>query len=150
MKGQTRCRRRRIKKYDHENGGELGYAGVGSSALRILRQPKASALGGHPSSPTHEFIRGFLCLRSRYKKKEAALPQHYLSPNQIKPNYIFRKSSSSLKNQRSYCKKYNYKFFNNSLFFLIDSAKIWPFFEKIKSFLEKGYFVSFANKAHFA
>jgi len=28
------------------------------------------------------------------KKKEAALPQHYLSPNQIKPNYIFRKTSS--------------------------------------------------------
>ncbi len=39
---------------------------------------------------------GFLPLPSgRGKKKEAALPQHYLSPNQIKPNYIFRKTSSN-------------------------------------------------------
>ena len=39
---------------------------------------------------------GFLPQPSgRGKKKEAALPQHYLSPNQIKPNYIFRKTSSN-------------------------------------------------------
>jgi len=43
------------------------------------------------------------------QKKEAALPQHYLSPNQIKPNYLllflFR---SCYTNIRPLCKKYNY------------------------------------------
>jgi len=36
-----------------------------------LRQPKALALGGHPSVPTHEFIRGFLCLPLAERSRSA-------------------------------------------------------------------------------
>ncbi|MDX2069435.1 MAG: hypothetical protein SFV55_13495 [Haliscomenobacter sp.] len=60
------------------------------------------SVGGHPKKELMTlvvgFVVGFLPQPSgRGKKKEAALPQHYLSPNQIKPNYIFRKTSSSSK-----------------------------------------------------
>jgi len=36
----------------------------------------------------HGFSKFFTRLRNNGKKKEAALLQHYLSPNQIKPNYL--------------------------------------------------------------
>ena len=83
-----------------KKGCGLGQPYVAAQYLGVHRQPTDLSVGGHPKKRAYDFSRGFqldfLPLPSgRGKKKEAALPQHYLSPNQIKPNYIFRKTSSS-------------------------------------------------------
>jgi hypothetical protein len=46
---------------------------VGQMTPEVSLCTKALALGGY--------------LQAEAQKKEAVLPQHYLSPNQIKPNY---------------------------------------------------------------
>ena len=83
----------------------VGVSVVAFHSLKELRQPTDLSVGGHPKKEPMTLVVGssvvgFLPQPSgRGKKKEAALPQHYLSPNQIKPNYIFRKTSSNPKKQ---------------------------------------------------
>jgi hypothetical protein len=43
------------------------------------------------------------------KKNEAVPPQHYLSPNQIKPNYSFANLLSADKGKNALCNSYNKK-----------------------------------------
>jgi hypothetical protein len=51
------------------------------------------------------------------KKNEAVPPQHYLSPNQIKPNYSFAKLLSCPKGKTALCQNYNKQQKNFNFFF---------------------------------
>ncbi len=49
----------------------------------------------------------FTSCDTRGKKNEAVPPQHYLSPNQIKPNYSFVELLSCPKGKTALCQFYN-------------------------------------------